>query len=209
VELLVDEGLVESPGDLYQLTPEQIEPLERMGPQSAANLISAIEKSKENDLWRLLFALGIRQVGAKAAKVLSSRFGSLAAIRAASLEELTEVPDIGAITAGNIKDWFERPLNQKMVEDLIGAGVNTSCLTEVTDQRFAGKTIVLTGSLEQLTRQEATERIESFGGKASGSVSKKTSFVVAGPGAGSKLKKANELNIPVLTEAEFLAMIGE
>jgi DNA ligase (NAD+) len=209
VELLVDEGLVESPGDLYRLTREQIEQLDRMGTQSAKNLVSAIEKSKENDLWRLLFALGIRQVGAKAAKVLSSRFGSLSAIRSASLEELTEVPDIGAITAGNIKDWFERPLNQRMVDDLTAAGVNTRCLTEITDQRFAGKTIVLTGTLEQLTRQEATERIESFGGKASGSVSKKTSFVVAGPGAGSKLKKANELNIPVLTEAEFLELIRE
>ena len=207
VEQLVDEGLVETPADLYTLTTEQLEQLDRMGALSARNLVNAIEASKENDLWRLLFALGIRQVGAKAAKVLSQTFGTLEEIQNASLEALTAVPDIGGITAGNIKSWFERPLNQKLVERLTAAGLNTKCLTEISDQRFAGKTIVVTGTLEQMTRQEATEAIERMGGKAAGSVSKKTSFVVAGPGAGSKLKKAQELGIAVLSEAEFLELL--
>lgn len=207
VELLVDQGLVNTPADLYHLTVEQIEPLDRMGRQSARNLVQAIEKSKENDLWRLLFALGIRQVGAKAAKVLASEFMTLEGLQNASLEELTAVPDIGGITAGNIKDWFGRPVNQELVSELAGAGVNTKCLTEITDRRFAGKTIVVTGTLEQMTRQEAEAAIENFGGKAAGSVSKKTSFVVAGPGAGSKLKKATELGITVLNEAEFLQLL--
>lgn len=208
VEQLTGEGLVETPADLYRLTVEQLEPLDRMGAQSAKNLVASIAKSKENDLWRLLFALGIRQVGAKAAKVLAQRFGTLENIQRASLEELTAVPDIGGITAGNIKSWFERSLNQTLIEELVAAGLNTKCLTEISDQRFAGKTIVVTGTLEQMTRQEATEKIESMGGKAAGSVSKKTSFVVAGPGAGSKLKKAQELGIQVLTEEEFLAMLS-
>lgn len=208
VEQLTGEGLVETPADLYHLTVEQLEPLDRMGAQSAKNLVVSIAKSKENDLWRLLFALGIRQVGAKAAKVLAQRFGTLENIQRASLEELTAVPDIGGITAGNIKSWFERPLNQTLIEELMAAGLNTKCLTEISDQRFAGKTIVVTGTLEQMTRQEATEKIESMGGKAAGSVSKKTSFVVAGPGAGSKLKKAQELGIQVLTEEEFLALLS-
>ena len=207
VEQLIDEGLVGDPADLYHLTAEQLEPLERMGPQSAKNLVNAIAASKDNDLWRLLFALGIRQVGAKAARVLSQEFGSLQGIQSASLEELTAVPDIGEITAGNIKSWFERPINQKLVSELEAAGLNTRCLTKVEDRRFAGKTIVVTGTLEQMSRQEATETIEQMGGKAAGSVSKKTSFVVAGPGAGSKLKKAQELGIPVLSEAEFLEML--
>ena len=208
VEQLTGEGLVETPADLYHLTVEQLEPLDRMGTQSAKNLVASIAKSKENDLWRLLFALGIRQVGAKAAKVLAQRFGTLESIQRASLEELTAVPDIGGITAGNIKSWFERPLNQTLIEELVASGLNTKCLTEISDQRFAGKTIVVTGTLEQMTRQEATEIIESMGGKAAGSVSKKTSFVVAGPGAGSKLKKAQELGIQVLTEEEFLALLS-
>lgn len=208
VEQLTGEGLVETPADLYHLTVEQLEPLDRMGTQSAKNLVASIAKSKENDLWRLLFALGIRQVGAKAAKVLAQRFGTLESIQRASLEELTAVPDIGGITAGNIKSWFERPLNQTLIEELMAAGLNTKCLTEISDQRFVGKTIVVTGTLEQMTRQEATEKIESMGGKAAGSVSKKTSFVVAGPGAGSKLKKAQELGIQVLTEEEFLALLS-
>lgn len=207
VELLVDSGFVETPADLYHLKEEQIETLERMGAQSARNLVQAIEKSKENDLWRLLFALGIRQVGAKAAKVLAAEFETLDGLKNATLEQLTAVPDIGGITAGNIKDWFERPINQELVAELEAVGVNTKCLTQITDRRFAGKTIVVTGTLEQMTRQEAEAAIESFGGKASGSVSKKTSFVVAGPGAGSKLKKANELGIQVLSEVEFLELL--
>lgn len=207
VELLVDNALVDTPADLYGLTVEQVEPLERMGKQSAQKLIRAIEKSKENDLWRLIFALGIRQVGAKAAKVLASEFQTLEQLQNASLDALTAVPDIGGITAGNIKSWFEHPLNQNLITELQGYGVNMKCLTEVTDRRFSGKTIVVTGTLEKLTRQEAEAAIENFGGKAAGSVSKKTSFVVAGPGAGSKLKKATELGIQVLDEDAFLELL--
>ena len=207
VELLVDNGLVDTPADLYHLQAEDVAKLDRMGEQSASNLIAAIARSKENDLWRLLFALGIRQVGAKAAKTLASHFGTLDAIRGATVEQLMEVDDIGGITAENIERWFKRPLNQDIVEKLVDAGLNTQSLVQVTDQRFRGKIFVLTGTLEQMTREEATEKIESFGGKASGSVSKKTTYVVAGPGAGSKLKKATDLGITVLSEAEFLEML--
>lgn len=208
VELLVENDLVNTPADLYKLKVEDVAPLDRMGQQSAGNLIAAIETSKGNDLWRLIFALGIRQVGAKAAKALSSHFGSLEKLRNAGEEELTAVDDIGQITAGNIRTWFERPLNQKLLDELIALGLNTENQTEIMDLRFAGKIFVLTGSLELMTREQATEKIELFGGKASGSVSKKTTYVVAGPGAGSKLKKANELGIPVLSEAEFLEMLS-
>lgn len=159
--------------------------------------------------WRLLFALGIRQVGAKAAKSLARRFGSLTAILEATEEELTAVEDIGGITAKNIRSWYDMPANRQLVEQLIAAGLNTRCQTQVTDQRFLGKTIVLTGTLEQMTREQATEKIELLGGKAAGSVSKKTSFVVAGPGAGSKLQKANALGIPVYSEAEFMEMLQD
>lgn len=206
VELLVDQELITTPADLYQLDAARVAELERMGRQSADNLISAIAASKDNELWRLLFALGIRQVGAKAAKVLAKRFRTLDGIMNASIEALTEVPDIGAITAGNITEWFARPENREMVARLIAAGVNTESGEEETDQRFAGMTFVLTGTLEAMTREEASELVERFGGKSSGSVSKKTTYVVAGPGAGSKLRKANELGIPVLTESEFLEM---
>ena len=182
VELLVDNGLVDTPADLYHLKAEDLAALDRMGELSAGNLISAIKRSKDNDLWRLLFALGIRQVGAKAAKTIASHFGSLERIRSASIEDLTQIDDIGEITAENIKKWFERPLNKELVENLIASGLNTQSQVQVTDQRLQGKTIVLTGTLEKMTRGEATELIERLGGKASGSVSKKTSFVVAGPG---------------------------
>ena len=207
IELLVDEELVKSPADLYDLKEEYLIPLERMGKQSAANLVKAIQKSKENDLWKLVFALGIRQVGAKAAKVLSSHFRTLDAIAEAGTEELNVIPDIGPITAENIRQWFASAANQEMITRLKNAGLNTKCLTESSDQRFAGKTFVLTGTLEKMTRQEAEEQIELLGGKASGSVSKKTSYVVAGPGAGSKLRRAGELGIPILSEEEFLDML--
>ena len=207
IELLSEHELVKDPADLYDLTVEQLMPLERMGRQSAQNLVNAIAASKGNDLWRLLFALGIRQVGAKAAKALSNHFRSLEAIGTADQETLTQVPDIGEITAANIVTWFARPENQALAEKLKRAGVNTLCQTQENDQRLSGQTFVLTGTLEQMTREEATEQIERLGGKVSGSVSKKTSYLVAGPGAGSKLRKAQELGTAILTEQEFLAML--
>ena len=207
VETLLNNGLVKTPGDLYFLKEEDLAGLEHMGKKSAQNLLKAIEKSKSQDLARLLFSFGIRQVGQKAGKVLANRFRSLDALREASIEELTAVDDIGAITAGNIVDWFADPQSQHLIARLKEAGVNMTAAEQGNDQRFAGKTFVLTGTLEKFTRSEATEMIEARGGKASGSVSKKTSYVVAGEAAGSKLRKAQELGIPVLTEDEFLSMM--
>lgn len=207
VEQLIQQGMVHSPADLYYLDSERVEAMDRMGKQSTANLMAAIEKSKDNDLSRLLFAFGIRQVGAKAGKVLASTFGSLDRLMEADEAALTEVRDIGAITAESIFRWFANPQSRHMIERLREAGVNFTSKAVVVDQRFAGMTFVLTGALTLFTRDAATEKIESFGGKASGSVSKKTTYVVAGENAGSKLRKANELGVPVLTEEEFLKMI--
>ena len=146
-------------------------------------------------------------MGAKTGKVLASTFGSMDALMAASVEELTAVPDVGGITAQSIADWFAQPQSKHMVERLRQAGVNFESKRVVSDARFTGKTFVLTGALSKFTREEATEKIELLGGKAAGSVSKKTSFVVVGENAGSKERKARELGIPILTEDEFLEMI--
>ncbi len=207
VENLVNAGLVRTPGDLYFLKAEEVAALDRMGQKSAENLLSAIERSKSQDLSRLLFAFGIRQVGQKAGKILAQRFGSLDNLQAATLEELTAVDDIGAITAQNILDWFQSPQSQHLIARLKEAGVNMQAEQKGEDQRFAGKTFVLTGTLDRFTRAEATKMIEDRGGKAAGSVSKKTTYVVAGEAAGSKLRKAQELGIPVLTQEEFLALM--
>jgi len=207
VELLVEEGIISSPADLYSLDAERISALKGMGKTSAENLLSAVEKSKQNDLYRLIYAFGIRQVGVKAAKVLAQRFMTLDDLMAADEETLTQVNDIGAITAKSITDWFRQEQSKDLVERLREAGVNFTCQSEITDRRFEGKTFVLTGALSLFTREEATEKIEQFGGKAAGSVSKKTSYVVAGENAGSKLRKANELGIPVLSEEEFIEML--
>ena len=207
VENLVKAGLVKTPGDLYFLREEDVAELERMGKKSAQNLLSAIEKSKSQDLSRLLFAFGIRQVGQKAGKILAQRFGSLDNLQAATVEELTQVDDIGAITAQSIVDWFASPQSQHLIARLKEAGVNMQAEQKGEDQRFAGKTFVLTGTLDRFTRAEATKMIEDRGGKAAGSVSKKTTYVVAGEAVGSKLRKAQELGVPVLTQEEFLALM--
>lgn len=178
------------------------------GNSPRTNLLRAIEKSKENDLSRLLFAFGIRQVGAKAGKVLAATFGNLDRLMAAGVEELTAVRDIGAITAESLAGWFSNPQSRHLIERLRNAGVNFESRTVVADRRFEGMTFVLTGTLEIFTREKATEKIESFGGRVSGSVSKKTSYVVAGEQAGSKLRRAAELGIPVLSEQEFLNMLS-
>ncbi len=204
---LVDSGLVKTAADLYDLRTQDIAQLDRMGEKSADNAVRAITKSKDNDLWRLVFALGIRQVGEKAAKVLAKRFGTLDALAAASEEELTTIDDIGGITAAYIRQWMENPQSQDLMARLKAAGVNTECKEKVLDNRFVGMTFVLTGALERFTREEAGEMVEKRGGKAASSVSKKTTYVVAGPGAGSKLRKAQELGVPVLNEEEFLEML--
>lgn len=207
IKQLVEAGLVSNPADLYDLTVQDMAQLERMGEKSALNAVNAIAKSKDNDLWRLIFALGIRQVGEKAAKVIANHFGSYDAFAAASVEELTAIDDIGGVTAEYIRGWVTSEQSQDLIERFKAAGVNMFCKEEKVDNRFAGMTFVLTGALEKFTRDEAGEMIEKRGGKASGSVSKKTTYVVAGENAGSKLRKAQELNIPVLTEDEFLAML--
>ena len=210
MERLVEKDLVKTPGDLYFLREEDlVGVVDRMKETSARKLVAAIEKSKTQDLSRLLFSFGIRQIGQKAGKVLANRFGTLDALCDATLEDLTAVDDIGLITAQSVLDWLGNPQSQHLIERLKQAGVNMTAAKQEIDQRFVGKTFVLTGTLERFTRAEATEMIESRGGKASGSVSKKTSYVVAGEAAGSKLRKAQELGIPVLTEDEFLAMVQE
>lgn len=209
VESLVSAGLVKTPGDLYHLDKAQVAGLERMGKKSAENLLAAIENSKQNDLSRLLFAFGIRQVGQKAGKILAQTFGSLDALAQATEEELTAINDIGGITAQYLKRWFAAPQSQHLISVLKEAGVNMDSLTTPAGNLLAGLTIVITGELSSHSRKEAGDRLEALGAKVSGSVSKKTSCVVAGEAAGSKLRKANELGVPVLSEAQFLALIGE
>ncbi len=207
VENLVAGGLVKTPGDLYFLQAEDVEGLERMGKKSAQNLVEAIDRSRSRDLGRLLFALGIRQVGQKAGKVLAAHFGTMEAIQQATEEELCAVNDIGAITAKNIVEWMSSPQGTHLISRLREAGVNMEAAQQGSDRRFAGMTFVLTGTLEGFTRDQAAAMIEDRGGKSASSVSKKTTYVVAGEAAGSKLRKAQELGVPVLTEAEFVAML--
>lgn len=208
VEQLIAGGHIASPADIYYLKLEDLKTLWKSGERAATKLLGAIEASKQNDVYRLIYGFGIRQVGEKAAKVLTRTFGSLDALMEADEAALTDVRDIGAVTAENIVHWFANPQSRHMIERLRAAGVNFNAAGTQTDDRFAGMTFVLTGSLTLFTRAEATEKIESFGGRASGSVSKKTTYVVAGENAGSKLKKANELGIPVLTEEQFQEMLA-
>ena len=209
LQQMVEKGLVRTAADLYRLRVEDIAELDRMGLKSAQNAVYAIEKSKQNDLARLICALGIRQIGAKAARVLSQHFGTFEALERAGEEELTSIDDIGAITARFLREWLDSEQGKDLIRKLREAGVNMTSLDKPADDRFAGMTFVLTGTLEHFSRDEATAMILARGGKASGSVSKKTSYVVAGEAAGSKLNKANELGIPVLTEEEFIAMLGK
>ena len=207
LQQLIESGLVSNPADLYDLRAEQLEGLDRMGKKSAQNAVDAIARSKENDLWRLIFALGIRQVGAKAAKILATHFGSMDGLRRATAEELTEIDDVGAVTADYITHWMQSDQAADLLARLQKAGVNMECHQELVDRRFAGMTFVLTGALTRFTREEAGEMIELRGGKVSSSVSKKTTYVVAGENAGSKLKKAGELGVSVLSEEDFLALL--
>lgn len=211
VERLIENDLLRTPADLYKLTEESLTPVmvkdASKESKSAKNLLSAIEASKKQDFSRLLFAFGIHQVGAKAAKTLAMTFRDLDSLANATLEELLQVPDVGETTAENILSWFASPQSRDLIEQLRQAGVNFQYKIQRDVPKFAGMTFVLTGALSLFTRDEATEQIERFGGKASGSVSKKTTYVVAGENAGSKLKKANELGIPILSEQDFLQML--
>jgi len=206
-DALIEKGESTSPADIYHLTLDQMKSLWQKGDTAAKKLLTAIEASKEQDLSRLIYALGIRQVGAKTGKILASQFGSLDKLAHATEEQLTQVSDVGQITARNIIQWFSQPQSTHMIERLRQAGVNFESKRTISDTRFAGMTFVLTGALSKFTREEATEKIELFGGKASGSVSKKTTYVVVGENAGSKERKARELGIPILSEDDFLSMI--
>lgn len=206
LEGLVNAGWVHSPADLYDLTEEQIASLERMGKKSASNLMNALEKSKQNDLSKVIFALGIPEVGEKTAAELASAFGSMEKLSWATLEQLTALDGFGEVVAQNIVSFFLEERNRVQIERLAKAGVNMESTKVKAGDTFEGKTFVLTGTLPTLKRNEAKELIESLGGKISSSVSKKTDYVVAGEEAGSKLTKANELGITILTEEQLLQM---
>ena len=207
VSALIDNKIISSFSDLYYLKKEDISSLERMGEKSAGNIIEAIEKSKQNDLSKLIYGLGIRFVGAKTAKSLSKYFKTMDNFMNADFETLINIEDIGQKVAGSIIDFFKDNSNVFLVEKLKNANVNMTSLEKVIDERFKGKTFVLTGTLPTLKRDEASKIIESYGGKTSSSVSKKTDYVLAGEEAGSKLEKAKSLDIKIISEEEFMDMI--
>ena len=207
---LLDKQLIQNIADIYTLEFEDIASLKKNGKKFAQNLMDSIENSKQNDLYRLITALGIRHVGGKASKMLAKKYKTLDNLAGASFEELQEMNDVGEVMANSIVEFFAQDQTRDLMEKLKQAGVNTEVIEEETgDNRFEGKTFVLTGSLEEFTRKEAEELIEKYGGKTSGSVSKKTDYVLAGEEAGSKLKKAQELGVTIITEQEFKEMVKE
>jgi DNA ligase (NAD+) len=213
VAQLFNAGIIHSVADLYYLHQQRdvLLGMERMGEKSVDNLLAAIEASKENSLERLLFGLGIRLVGAKAARVLAEHFGDMDAIMRASEEELTQINEIGPKMAASLVNYFRQPQAEAVIERLKAAGVNMTYkgvrAESGADLPLAGKTIVLTGTLSSMTRQEAEEAIARLGGKVTGSVSKKTDLVIAGEKAGSKLEKAEKLGVAVMDEAGFLQLL--
>lgn len=208
LEALVREGIVKSPDDLYTMTREDIAALDGMGEKSADNLLAAIDRSRQNDLWRVIYALGIRHIGQKAAKLLAARFGTMEALIAADTDEVCRIDGFGEVMAQSVTAFFALEPSRRLVERLAACGVNMTAQQTRTDARFAGMTFVLTGTLPTLTRSEATAMIESHGGKTAGSVSKKTSVVLAGEDAGSKLTKAQQLGIRIIGEDELRAMLS-
>ncbi len=208
VELLLSKKLISDAADLYSLHTEDIAELDRMGKKSAENLVSAIENSKSAGLERLIYALGIRNVGEVAAASLAAKYGSLEALFSASAEDICTIPDFGQITADCVVNYFTHPQNRALCERLIAHGLNTKASAVQVSDIFAGKTFVLTGTLPSMTRDEASALIKERGGKVSGSVSSKTNFVLAGDEAGSKLTKAKSLGVEIIDEDEFFKMIG-
>ena len=209
IEQLVDRELVHTPADLFKLDLTTLTRLERMGTKSAENALASLEKAKNTTLARFIFALGIREVGEATALNLANHFKTLEALQNADLEALQQVPDVGEVVANRILAFWHEPHNVAVVNDLIAQGVHWETVEtkEVTENRFKGKTVVLTGTLTQMGRNEAKALLQDMGAKVSGSVSAKTDFVIAGDAAGSKLTKAQELGVTVLTEEEFLAQI--
>lgn len=209
VELLLAAGLVRTAPDLYALTAEQLVPLDRMGELSAKNLVAAIERSKSAGLERLIYALGIRNIGEVAAAAMAARFGTLERCLAATYDELCAIEDFGDVTAQCVLNFFSHPQNIELCRRLTEAGLVTVAVAKKADDTLGGKTFVLTGTLPTMTRDEASALIKEHGGKVSGSVSKKTSYVVAGEDAGSKLQKARDLGVTVIDEAALLKMLGK
>lgn len=209
LEQLVAKGLVASPADLYFLPMEQVREMERMGEKSAQNLAAAVERSRQNDLYRLIYAMGIPHAGLKAAKLLAGHFHTMEKLIAASEEELAAIEGFGPIMAKSVRAYFDLAGTAHLISRLKEAGVNMTAQSTAQDLRLAGKTFVLTGTLPTLTRQEASELVERYGGKTSSSVSKKTGYVIAGEDAGSKLTKAQQLNVPILSEEEFLKLLED
>ena len=209
VEQLIENNLIENIADIYDLKQADIASLKKNGQKFASNLINAIEVSKNNDLPKLINGLGIRHTGNKTSKILARRYKTMENLMNASLEELSMIEDIGPVIADSIYNFFKQVQTIDLINKLKAAGVNMVLQEESQDERFAGKTFVLTGTLEKYTREEAQDIIEKFGGKTSSSVSKKTSYVLAGEEAGSKLTKAQNLGVPIINENEFEQMIGE
>ena len=205
---LLERGLIKGIEDIYTLSFEDFASLKKNGTKFAQNLVDSINTSKENDLYRLITALGIRHVGSKASKILARKYRTMENLSNATFEELSEIKDIGAVMANSIREFFSQEQTKNLIEKLKQDGVNMECLEEQSDDnRFEGKTFVLTGTLETMTRKEAEDIIEKLGGKTSGSVSKKTDYVLAGEEAGSKLTKAQNLGITIISETEFKEMI--
>lgn len=204
IELLVGQGIVKSPADLYTLKRDELEQLERMGKKSVDNLLNAIEKSRQNDLSRVLFGLGISEIGEKAASLLAEQFGSMDNIQNAGLEEVKQIEGFGEIMAENVVNFFAEEKNLQQINRLREYGINMTCKKQRQGDAFLGKTFVLTGTLPTLKRDDAKQIIENLGGKVSSSVSKKTNYVVAGEEAGSKLIKAQELGVEIITEEQLL-----
>lgn len=207
LEVLTQKGLLQNAADIYRLDYEKIAALDRMGEKSAENLQNAVEKSKENDLSKLVFALGIRHIGQKAAALLAEQFLTMEAIADAKKEEILSIDGFGEVMADAVVQFFALEQSRELIDALAASGVNMRSKKEIVDTRFEGKTFVLTGTLPTMTRSEAGKIIESFKGKTASSVSKKTDFVLAGEDAGSKLTKAQQLGIPIISEAEFREMI--
>ena len=208
IQQLLDKNLINNIADIYELNLEDIASLKKNGKKFAQNLIDSINKSKENDLYRLITALGIRHVGGKASKVLARKYKTMENLQNANFEQLSQINDIGEVMANSIIEFFMQEQTKDLIEKLKNAGVNMNCLEEESDdKRFEGKTFVLTGSLELFTRKEAEDIIEKLGGKTSSSVSKKTDYVLAGEDAGSKLTKAQSLGINIISETDFKEMI--
>jgi DNA ligase (NAD+) len=213
IRQLVDAGLAKDSADLYDLQSDQIVSLERMGEKSARNFLEGLQSSKKQDLWRLVFGLGISNVGAGVAKTLCRSFAALDEIAAADAGQLAAIHEIGDVIASSISEWFGDEANQRMIERLREQGLKFKSElyedSEDSDKPLTGKTFVLTGTLPQLKRNEATARIEAAGGKVSGSVSKRTSYILAGADPGSKLEKARKLEVTILDEASFLQLLEQ